>query len=196
MIDAPLALRRALLQLMKGLVFREQDAALWQGLLAHEAAIRDYVTVLNLELFLDETEGHAYLRQRPSAPGESDPLPRLVPRRQLSYSVSVLLLLLRRKLVELDVKSGETRLILLREEIAELMRTYAPDGTNEVKHRKRVDQDLAKVADMGFIRPLGDDETRIEVRRVLKAFVDADWMTQMLARYDELAGASSAEAEE
>jgi hypothetical protein len=43
--------------------------------------------------------------QRATVDGEPE-LPRLVPRRQLSYPVSLLLALLRKKLVEFDAAAG------------------------------------------------------------------------------------------
>jgi hypothetical protein len=44
------------------------------------------------------------------------------------------------------------------------------------------------VIEMGFLRRLAGQETRYEVRRVLKAFVDAQWLSdfeQRLAGYGE-----------
>ena len=107
--------------LLKGVVYRESDPALWQSLADLQSRVRDYVAHLGLELVLDESEGYAYLRQRPPVEGDAE-LPRLVHRRQLSFPVSLLLALLRKKLAELDAASGETRLILASEEIADLMR--------------------------------------------------------------------------
>lgn len=57
--------------------------------------------------------------------------PRLIARRPLSYPVSLMLALLRKRLAEADAGGGDARLVLSREEIAELMRVFLPDGTNE-----------------------------------------------------------------
>ena len=119
----PLSL--VLIALMKGVTERETDPALWQALLGMQTRVRDHVAILGLDLVLDEAEGYAYLRQRPSQEGEGE-LPRLIARRQLGYHVSLLLALLRKKLVEFDAGSGETRLILGRDEIVETMRLFLP----------------------------------------------------------------------
>src|ERR1700677_331286 len=103
-------LSRVLIALLKGVCHRDDDPALWQSLLNLEAQSRDHLAVLGLDLMLDDAEGYAYLRQHPPAVGEPE-LPRLVARRQLSYPVSLLLVLLRKKLVELDAGGGDTRLI-------------------------------------------------------------------------------------
>ena len=53
---------------------------------------------------IDEADGYAFLRQRPQEPGE-EPLPRLVPRRPLGFPVSLLLVLLRKKVAEADART-------------------------------------------------------------------------------------------
>ena len=51
--------------LLKGVIYREGDERLWGALLDVQARVRDYVSVLGLELVLDEAEGYAFLRSRP-----------------------------------------------------------------------------------------------------------------------------------
>ncbi len=188
-----IALSRVLIGLMKGVVYRESDAPLWQDLLALQARARDYVALLGLELILDEAEGHAFLRTRPLAEGEPE-LPRLVQRRALSFPVSLLLALLRKKLAEFDAGGGDTRLILTRDEVVELIRVFLPSGSNEAKLIDQVETHLNKIIELGFIRRLkapGGDQA-YEVRRILKAFVDAQWLAEfdqrLLAYRASLAG--------
>ena len=52
-------------------------------------------------------------------PGDEDAprLPRLVARRPLSYPVSLMLALLRKRMAEFDASAGDTRLVLTRDEI-------------------------------------------------------------------------------
>lgn len=177
----PNPLSVALIALMKGVIERETEPAVWQSLLELQARIRDHVAVLGLELVTDEAEGYAYLRQRPAQEGEAD-LPRLVPRRQLGYHVSLLLALLRKKLVEFDAASGDTRLILSRDEIAEIMRLFLPNTANQVRLLERIDTNINRVAEMGFLRKLRGTADRFEVRRILKAFVDGQWLAELDGR--------------
>jgi hypothetical protein len=170
---------------MKGVIYQESDPGLWQGLLHLQAHVREQVTVLGLQLMLDEAEGYAYLRQRPAVEGEPE-LPRLVPRRQLSYGVSLLLALLRKKLAEADATGGDSRLVLRRDDIREMVRLFLPDVTNEARMLDRLDADIARVVELGFLRRLRDSDDAFEVRRILKAFVDAQWLdafAQRLADY-------------
>jgi hypothetical protein len=164
-----------LVGLMRGVVDAQDDAAAWQALLSLHARIRDHVALLGLDLVVDEAEGYAFLRQRLQAAGAPE-IPRLVPRRPLRYSVSLLLVLLRKRLAELDASGGETRLILSRAEIADLVRLFHPDRANEARTADRIDADLGKVVELGFLRRLKGQEERFEVRRILKAFVDAQWL--------------------
>ncbi|WP_224249612.1 DUF4194 domain-containing protein [Hyalangium gracile] len=174
-----------LVSLMKGVLYQEDDPVLWQTLLQQQGRVRDHVLVLGLQLMLDEAEGYACLRQRPMG-GDEQELPRLVARRQLSYGVSLLLALLRKKLVDVDASGGSSRLVLRREDIHELVRLFQSDGTNEVRRVDRLDADIAKVVELGFLRKLRESDDTFEVRRILKAFVDAQWLDafeQRLADY-------------
>ncbi len=170
-----------LITLMKGVLYQEQDARLWQQLLHIQARVRDYVAVLGLELMLDEAEGYAWLRTRETGDDVAQ-LPRLVGRRQLSYPVSLLIALLRRKLAEFDASGGDSRLILSRDDIVELMRTFLPPGSTEARLVDQIDAHINKVVDLGFARRLRGQEQMIEVRRILKAFVDAQWLNEFDTR--------------
>ena len=181
----------ALISLMRGVIEREANATTWQALLRHTEAIRDHVAVLGLELELDETEGFAYLAQR--AQDEGDPeLPRLVPRRQLSYAVSLLLALLRKKLVEHDAMSSDPRLILSREEIVEMIALFLPDVANQARQQDRIDTNIKRVVEMGFLRQLRGQDGQFEVQRILRAFVDAQWLDRFAERLAEYQSYGSA----
>lgn len=182
-------LSQLMVHLLKGVLYRDDDERLWASLLRLQARVREQSAVLLLDLVLDEAEGHAFLKSRPD-PDESDGaprLPRLVARRPLSYPVSLMLALLRKRLAEFDVGGGDTRLVLTRDDIAELMRVFLPDGTNEARLVDQVDATITKVMDLGYLRRLkatgpAQDRGNFEVRRILKAFVDAQWLAEFDAR--------------
>ena len=183
-------LQHVLVALMKGILEREHAPALWQGLLAHQARVRDHVAVIGLDLTLDEAEGHAYLRQKPQLEGEPE-LPRLITRRQHGFSISLMLALLRKKLAEHDAMSGETRLVVTLADIVDMLRLFLPATANEARLRDRVDRDVGRVVELGFLRPLKGRDDTYEVRRILRSFVDAQWLGQLnerLAAYAKHAG--------
>ena len=118
---------------MKGVVYRDGNEAAWQQVRQLQAQVRDYVDVLGLQVVVDEAEGYAYLRQRPADDDEAGQLPRLVPRRSLSFHVSLLLALLRKKLAEFDAQGGDTRLMITRAQIVEMLRVFLPE-TSSARH--------------------------------------------------------------
>ena len=164
-----------LIALFKGVLYQDRSPELWQGLIKLQAPVRDYIDVLGLELIFDEAEGYAYFRQRLPVEGETE-RPRLVTRRQLSYPVSLLLVLLRKKLAEHDASGAEPRLILQREQLVDMMRVFLPDTANEARLMDRIDAHINKVVELGFLRRLRGQDAQFEIRRILKAFVDAQWL--------------------
>jgi hypothetical protein len=88
-------LSSAVITLMKRVVYRDTHERAWKHLLQLQPQVRDCDEVLGLQVVVDEAEGYAFLRQRPSDESEADPVPRLIPRRALSFHVSLLLALLR-----------------------------------------------------------------------------------------------------
>ena len=187
-------LSRLVVTLLKGVLYRDEDGPLWQDLLDLQAQVRDYVAVLGLELALDEAEGYAFLRGRSEGDDEaSAKLPRLIARRPLSFPVSLLLALLRKKLAEFDAAGDQTRLVLGRDDIVDLIRVFLPEASNEARLIDQIDGHINKVIELGFLRRLkgsaavdGDKSAYFEVRRILKAFVDGQWLQafdERLAQY-------------
>lgn len=202
---APNELSALVILLLKGVIYQEGDAGLWHALIGLQARVRDFVAVLGLELVLDEAEGYAFLRSRPAAEDDAaQKLPRLVARRPLSYPVSLLLALLRKKLAEFDAGGGDTRLVLSRDEIVELIRVFLPESSNEARLIDQIETHLNKIVELGFLRRLktgaanqGGHAAAFEVRRILKAFVDAQWLADFdarLAAYQGSPGAAAAGA--
>ena len=185
--------------LLKGVIYREGDERLWGAVLDLQARVRDYVSVLGLELVLDEAEGYAFLRSRPEQ-FEDDAAPRpprLIARRPISFPVSLLLALLRKKLAEFDAGGGDTRLVLSRDDIVELVRVFLPESSNEAKLIDQIETHINKIVELGFLRRLkvAGGPSSFEVRRILKAFVDAQWLsdfdTRLAAYQAQLAGTTA-----
>lgn len=188
--DAPSDLSILLVNLLKGVQYREQDERQWARLLSLQPHVMDYVSVLGLELVLDEAEGYAFLKSRAQdGDTESGPkLPRLIARRPLSFQVSLLLALLRKQLLEFDAGGVDTRLVLSRDEIVEQVRLFMPDQSNEVRLIDQIEASINKVVELGFLHKLKSTSSQkqgpghYEVRRILKAFVDAQWLSEFDVR--------------
>lgn len=175
-----------LVGLLKGVVYREQAPTLWQDLLNWQGGARDHLRLLGFDLIIDETEGYAFVRQSDAdVTGTDEAAPRLIPRRPLSYPVSLLLVLLRKRLAQHDAQGGETRLVLSRAQLVDLMRTFLTSGTNEAKLEDQIERHIARVEELGFLRKIKEDEDLYEVRRILRAFVNADWLADLETAYRE-----------
>ncbi len=184
-----LSLPVAVTALMKGVVYRDTHETVWPHLLGLTAQVSDYVGTLGLTVILDEAEGYAYLRSKSDEDLAEQSIPRLVPRHQLSLHTSLLLALLRKRLAEFDASDAGTRLILDADQITEMMLPFLPQTTNEARAADQIDTALRKVADLGLVRRIPKQDRQFEVRRVIKAFVDAQWLADLdthLAEYARL----------
>jgi hypothetical protein len=183
----PSELAVVVVNLCRAPLYRDANTKAWELLERLRNQVSDYVATLGLEVIMDEGEGYAFLRsqQRDDGPGA---LPRLVARRPLSFPVSVLLALLRKRLAELDAMSAESRLIMSRDQIVEMLRLFLPTSTNEARLVDQVDAHINKVVELGFLQRLRGDRETFEVRRILKAYVDGQWLAELDARLAEYLG--------
>lgn len=184
------AIAVAIVDLMRGVVYRESQEDSWAALDRHGAAVRDRFTTIGVGVVVDDTEGYAYLHALESDDG-TDPLPRLVRRRSLTYNVSLLLVLLRKRLVEFETTGGEGKIVLSREQIVEMLRVFLAESTNEARVIDRVDHTVKQVAELGFLRALRGQPAHWEVRRVLKAYVDAQILSDFAGKLREYADAAT-----
>jgi hypothetical protein len=75
---------------------------------------------------------------------------------------------------------------------------HLPESSDDVRVTKAVDGYLKRIEELGFVQRLRGDEDRFEVKRILRAFVDGQWLADFDKRLDEYlaAGASGAETTE
>lgn len=186
------ALGSAIIRLMQGVVYRESDEATWSTLERAGAGVRDHFATVGVEVVVDEAEGYAYLQSRAEVDGEES-LPRLVRRRALTYNVSLLLVLLRKRLVEFETSGSEGRLVLNRDQILDMLRTFQAESTNEARTVDQAETTIKKAVELGFLRPLRGPSDQWEVRRILKAYVDAQTLSDFAATLRTYAGTVTAD---
>lgn len=91
---------------------------------------------------------------------------------------------------------------MTRDEIVDLVRLFLPDGPNEARLIDQIETSINKVVDLGFLQKLKSASgtsaglATYEVKRILKAFVDAQWLSEFDARLGayqfQLTGSSNA----
>ena len=177
-----------IIHLLKGILFRNQQPVLWHDLLSLQSQVLDYVRVIGLDLEIDDTEGYAWLTQIVPDEDEKDPLPRLIARRPLSYPISLLCVLLRKKMAEADSSGAEIRVIVSRQELTNTMLVFMPEKSNEAQISASINATINKVIELGFLRKLKNDNENLEIQRIISALVDADWaadLNKKLSIYQE-----------
>lgn len=161
----------ALATLLQGPVYSEDSPAVWASVNSLGSQLRDHLNALGMRLVVDATEQYAYLRADDELP---DGMPRLVRRHSLSYSTTVLLILLRQQLTGVEADADTQRLIVTTEQIVEMMRLYHPSGTSDEK----IATDITRLAELGYLKRMRSTEDTWEVRRIIKAIVTADWISE------------------
>lgn len=179
----PSPLSLVLIQLFKGPLYRDTHDKLWEQMLKLRAPVSDHVAVLGLQAEIDESEGYAFLRSR--TVDDDVEFPRLVARRTLPFHVSLLLALLRKRLLEFDASSADPRLVVSRDDIVEMLRVFLPESSNDARLTDSIEAHINKVVDLGFLRRLRSDPNQYEVRRIIKAFVDGQWLSNFDQSLDE-----------
>lgn len=180
------AIASAIIRLMQGVVYRESDEATWLTLERSGAGVRDHFATIGVDVVIDDAEGYAYLRSRDT--DDEEELPRLVRRRSLTYNVSLLLVLLRERLADFETSGAEGRLVLSTEQIVEMLRLFQAQSTNDARVVDQAETTLRKAVELGFVRQLRGQSDHWEVRRILKAYVDAQTMSDFAAKLREYAG--------
>lgn len=178
------------IRLMQGVVYQESDA--WDDLVRHQGAVRDHFAVVGLEVVVDDDEGYAYLRTADTPEGENA-LPRVIRRRTLTYADSLLLVLLRKRLAEFESAGDPGQLVLTHDEIVEMIQLFLHRSTDEAREQHQIDASINRLVGMGFLRQLKDRKGEWEVRRILKAYVDAETLSDFSAKLAEYADAGSAD---
>lgn len=175
----------SLITLLKGVLYETQKAA-WVNLIEYEPDVKKYFSTIGLDLFLDKSEGYAYLKQVEFE--EEMEIPKIAEKRQLNFYVSLLCIVLRKYLLEHDAQGGTVRAIITQQEIINRVKLFMPTAPDEAKQQDKIVATINKVIlEMGFIRKLDDNTDNYEIHRIIKGFVNADEIDDTLRRLESYA---------
>jgi len=171
--------------LLKGLFYKSDNESAWLEMIeSSRGVISEYFSVIGLSLEVDEVEGYAYLKTIETEE-DTPALPKLITARELSYKVSLLCVLLRKKIVDFEMQNESSRAVITKEEMLESLLLFLPEKFNEVKLHKEIESTIKKVEDLGFLKKLKSSEHSYEIKSAIKAFVDAQWLSDFDARLQE-----------
>ena len=174
----------ALISLLKGVVY-DTNEDVWKKIINYEPDIKNYFKALKLELYIDKSEGYAFLKQIELH--EEEKQLKLIDRKQLSYPVTLLCVILRKLLLEADLSGSNTKVIVEKEKLKENLRIFLPEAYNEVKSYDKIDEYINKVIDYGFLRKL-KEPNKYEINRIIKAKISADILSEIEKDLMEYAG--------
>ena len=176
MNEINIELSNAYISLLKGIIIKENKEKIWDTILNYRNQIEDYFRQLGLTLKLYEEEGYCYLQQIED--DETNNLLKLIPKTQLSLHLSLLLVSLRKYMLE-STANGDEKIVISKEEIFVKMKNYLKETSNEIKQEKEITSYIKKVEDMKFIRKLKNSDNKYEILRLLASFVDAQWLDDL-----------------
>lgn len=165
-----------IIYLLKGVLYEDNSQA-WSLLLQYEPEVKKHFEGIGIEVYVDEAEGYAFLKQQELDPEENEGemiLPTLIEKRQLSYPITLLCVLLRKRLLEEDTSGGNTKVVLSKEEIVDMIRVFLPEHSNEAKIIDNIDSYINRIISYGFLRKLKNEEGKYELKRIIKAKITAD----------------------
>ena len=169
-------LSNAYISLLKGIIIKENKEKIWDTILNYRNQIEDYFRQLGLTLKLYEEEGYCYLQQIED--DETDNLLKLVPKVSLSLHLSLLLVSLRKYMLE-STTNGDEKIVISKEEIFIKMKNYLKETSNEIRQEKEITSYIKKIEEMKFIRKLKNSDNKYEILRLLASFVDAQWLDDL-----------------
>jgi hypothetical protein len=195
MNDVLLPYANSIIKLLQGVVYSD-DSKIWNELLNYQNQLKEYFLGIGIELYISENEGFSFLKQKEfDSTGEMEnkeeyekDLPSLFIKRQLSYPVTLLCVLLLEKLIEFDIGSADsTRLILCKDDIKQMIDVFLPAETNEAKMSDSIDTGLNRLVEYGFLKQLSGSTTEYEVRRILKAKIPVERLDEIKHRLKDYA---------
>ena len=176
MNEINIELSNAYISLLKGIIIKENKEKIWDTILNYRNQIEDYFRQLGLTLKLYEEEGYCYLQQIED--DEANNLLKLVPKTQLSLHLSLLLVSLRKYMLE-STANGDEKIVISKEEIFIKMKNYLKETSNEIRQEKEITSYIKKIEEMKFIRKLKKSDNKYEILRLLASFVDAQWLDDL-----------------
>jgi hypothetical protein len=166
-----------IVKLLQGTIYDENEKA-WNDLLQHQIPITQYFERIAIDLIIDKKDGYAYLKQV-EINEEKDTIG-LIRRIPLKYEASLICVFLREMLDDFEINNVDQRnLYITHKQLKETIELFFKEKSNKVKLFAKFDSYIEAIVDIGFLKIISNqvnskDETRYEVRRIIKAKITND----------------------
>lgn len=179
---------KAIVFLLKKTV--ENNSPVWNDIITYQKDIQNYLSDIGLELVIKKDEGFAYLKQFAL---DDDNTLSLVQRRQLSFEVSILLIVLRQVLEDFDNNPTDTHSIdkiISNNEIKDEVRMFLPEKYDKVKFERDLERYIQTVVELGFLKEVkrNNNEVRYRIHRIIKEKVTLDDLDMFKRKLEDYAG--------
>lgn len=168
---------KAIIQLLKGDV-SDKDF-IWKDLEEYQIEIQEYLNRIGLELIFNKRDGFAYLRQF-EVDDDGNTIG-LIQRRQLSFEVSIICVLIREAYEDFEMNPTNImaeKCFITHHQLKEQAELFFTEGFNQVKFQRDLDKYISKTLELGFLRLHQDAENNAErvyeVKPIIKARISVN----------------------
>lgn len=165
-----------IVKLLSGTVYSEDK--IWNDLLQYRIPVTQYFEKIAIDLIVEKEDGYAYLKQIEI--DEEKNTIGLVKRIPLKYETSLICIFLREMLDDFEINNvDQHNLYITHKQLKEQIELFFKEKANKVKMLSKFDSYIESIENIGFLKVLpgnynSKDETRYEVRRIIKAKITND----------------------
>lgn len=176
---------RTVVRLLKGPV-EMMDTKAWEDILNYQSEINKYLINIGIELIVKRDEGFAYIKQ---IVDDEDKTTGLIPRQQLGFEISVILIILRQMLEEFDSNMDElysTECFVRADDLKERIEIFLPERFNRVKLLSEIDTYITRLVSLGYLKLIKRDNVNTyQIHRIIKEKVTLDKLQEFKDKLQE-----------
>lgn len=176
---------RTVVRLLKGPV-EVTDTNAWEDILNYQSEINKYLANIGIELIVKRDEGFAYIKQ---IVDDEDRTTGLIPRQQLGFEISVILIILRQMLEEFDSNMDElyaTERFVSADELKDRIEIFLPERFNRVKLLSEIDTYINRIVSLGYLKLIKRDNVNTyQIHRIIKEKVTLDKLQEFKDKLQE-----------
>lgn len=176
---------RTVVRLLKGPV-EVTDTNAWEDIQNYQSEINKYLMNIGIELIVKRDEGFAYIKQ---IVDDEDKTTGLIPRQQLGFEISVILIILRQMLEEFDSNMDElysTECFVRADDLKERIEIFLPERFNRVKLLSEIDTYITRLVSLGYLKLIKRDNVNTyQIHRIIKEKVTLDKLQEFKDKLQE-----------